>query len=197
MPAKKRQPPRQSGRATRPSARLRSNAGDENPQLNGEATVAEDHAVLPRQSSSKRQKARALRSTNPSRAKPQHGIPEIYNEMLAEALAEEEQAGPSLRPSKRRKMSEEPSSKIELDIDLFGQPGNEGPEETVDDRPPNLQQVVLNDFDESPLSIPTNTCEMMRRNNDNVQIAKVSPHFVKVSHPPFHVPPHSHSRRKS
>lgn len=152
MPARKRQPPQQSGRATRQSARLRGNAEGENPGVHGEETAVAPHksALASGPSASKRPQSKGFGPEVRSRPKPDHGIPQVYNEMLAEALAEEEQAGPSLRPSKRRKLSEEPSSMIGLDIDLFGEPvagENVTAEETANDRARHLQQIVLNDFD--------------------------------------------------
>ncbi|OAP54716.1 hypothetical protein AYL99_11164 [Fonsecaea erecta] len=97
--------------------------------------------------------ARATRTTRRSarqRKEPQDDIPEIYGDMLAEAIAEEQASASNSRASKRRKMSEEPSTKIELDFDLFGSAANvHDGEETAsaDDAPPKLQPVVFDDFE--------------------------------------------------
>lgn len=86
-----------------------------------------------------------------------HGIPDVYGEMVAEAVADENTQRLDTRPSKRRKISEEPTEEpagaIQLDIDLFGlsqiDDGNssqiQNPSETV----PPLQQIVYDDFEGS------------------------------------------------
>ncbi|OAL22167.1 hypothetical protein AYO22_07428 [Fonsecaea multimorphosa] len=99
---------------------------------------------------------RATRTTRRSarqRQKPQDDIPEVYGDMLAEAVAEEQASASNSRASKRRKISEEPSTNIELDFDLFGSPANaqdvDGTVSAAEDAPPKLQQVVFDDFEDS------------------------------------------------
>lgn len=81
------------------------------------------------------------------------GIPNVYGEMLAEAVADEQESLGNVRSSKRRKISEEPPSKIELDFDLFGSsevtPNTEQRYAIADDVPPKLQLVVFDDFEGS------------------------------------------------
>src|SRR6201999_259033 len=96
---------------------------------------------------SKRQPTRITHRPPHRRGGAEHEIGGIYGKMLAEALAEEQAATANPRPSKRQKTSEEPSSKIELDVDLFGGPVDVGSPVPTKPDPPHLQQVTLTEFD--------------------------------------------------
>lgn len=88
-----------------------------------------------------------------------HGIPDVYGEMVAEAVADESTQRLDTRPSKRRKISEEPTEEptgaIQLDIDLFGSSlpqiddENSPQIQNLPDAVPSLQQVVYDDFEGS------------------------------------------------
>lgn len=81
-----------------------------------------------------------------------HGIPDIYNDMVAEAVADEHSEPLTSRASKRRKFNEEPTGEIQLDIDLFGpsQPDNaSSPLQHQETTTPVLQQIVYDDFEGS------------------------------------------------
>ncbi|KIW14716.1 hypothetical protein PV08_07500 [Exophiala spinifera] len=78
------------------------------------------------------------------------GIPAVYGEMLAEAAREEQTRSLSSRPSKRRKLSEEPSSGIGLDFNLFGPDDNVADANVAANNvPENLQQTVYDEFEGS------------------------------------------------
>ncbi|EXJ93156.1 hypothetical protein A1O3_01713 [Capronia epimyces CBS 606.96] len=107
----------------------------------------------PKKSLPARSSTRKTRQSARRREAVDNDVPSVYGEMLAEALAEERDSSSSLRSPKRRKLSEEPSSKIELDSDLFGASEtvpdadtNQGP---ANDHPEKLQQVVYDDFEGS------------------------------------------------
>ncbi|OQV03241.1 Rad4 beta-hairpin domain-containing protein [Cladophialophora immunda] len=99
--------------------------------------------------------ARASRPTRRSARqpkKPGDDIPEVYGDMLADAVAEEQASASNSRATKRRKISEEPSTQIELDFDLFGSrtdAQDDGGTAPADYAPPKIQQVVFDDFEDS------------------------------------------------
>ncbi|OAG33848.1 hypothetical protein AYO21_12043 [Fonsecaea monophora] len=108
---------------------------------------------MPRRTS--RLAARSTRATRQSARqlqKTEDDIPEVYGDMLAEAVAEEQASASNPRATKRRKISEDPAAEISLDFDLFGSStdvqgiDNMGP---ADDAPPKLQQIVFDDFEVS------------------------------------------------
>lgn len=76
--------------------------------------------------------------------------------MVAEAVAEERASSSAQRSSKRRKLHEEPSSRIELDIDLFGSqagPAGLDTKETANDEVSSkLPQIIYDDFEGSDAS---------------------------------------------
>ncbi|EXJ54544.1 hypothetical protein A1O7_09884 [Cladophialophora yegresii CBS 114405] len=88
------------------------------------------------------------------RGRPEDDIGGVYGEMLAEALAEEHATASPPRPAKRRKTSEEPWSKIELDVNLFSGPDNVRSPAPVESEPARLQQVTLTEFDTATESDP-------------------------------------------
>lgn len=72
--------------------------------------------------------------------------------MVAEAVADEHSERLATRSSKRRKISEESTCNIQLDIDLFGSSQPEGaklPPQQQEDNTPVLQQIVYDDFEDS------------------------------------------------
>ncbi|KIX03682.1 uncharacterized protein Z518_07235 [Rhinocladiella mackenziei CBS 650.93] len=81
------------------------------------------------------------------------GIPDVYNDMLAEAAAEEQASSSNIKPSKRRRISEEPPDKIELDVDLFGSSAGATDlnldNASENEHPPKLQQMVYDEFEGS------------------------------------------------
>jgi len=81
-----------------------------------------------------------------------HGVPDIYGDMVAEAIAEENSEQLATRSSKRRKISEDPTSNIQLDIDLFGSSQSKEektPPQQQEDPTPVLQQIIYDDFEDS------------------------------------------------
>ncbi|EXJ69203.1 uncharacterized protein A1O5_07239 [Cladophialophora psammophila CBS 110553] len=108
---------------------------------------------MPRRTSRPGGKAtRAPRQSARQRRKPEDDIPEVYRDMLAEVAAEQQASASTSRASKRRKICEEPSTKIELDFDLFGSSADAkdaAGAASADGAPPKLQQVVFDDFEGS------------------------------------------------
>ena len=150
MPSKKKQPARQPVRATRQSARQLAQPKDDIPDVYNEmlAEVAEEEKAAASQiKSAERRSTRMASQPTRQRAKPEDEVPAVYAEMVAEAIAEEQSAALNPRPSKRRKTSEEPSGKIELDIDLFGESADVGDPIPTEPESAQLQQVTLTEFD--------------------------------------------------
>ncbi|KAL6249135.1 hypothetical protein RBB50_004198 [Rhinocladiella similis] len=78
------------------------------------------------------------------------GIPAMYGEMLAEAAREEQTRFSTSRPTKRRKINEEPPSEIGLEFDLLGPDDNVADANvTGNNTPDRLQQVVYDEFEAS------------------------------------------------
>ncbi|KAI1608874.1 xeroderma pigmentosum group C-complementing protein [Exophiala viscosa] len=103
----------------------------------------------PRKSQPPRSSTRRTRQSTRRRETLDDGIPNVYGEMLAEALREKKAAASSPRSSKRRKLSEEPSTKIDLDFDLFGS-SQVTPEQNLNvEATERLQQIVYDDFEGS------------------------------------------------
>ncbi|KAL2421967.1 DNA repair protein rhp41 [Exophiala dermatitidis] len=108
----------------------------------------------PKKSLLARSATRPTRRSARRRERLDDGIPSVYDEMLAEVVAEEQDPSSNLRSPKRRKVSEEPSSKIELDFDLFGTSEVATEEEqpdkaSLEDTAPKLPQIVFDDFEGS------------------------------------------------
>lgn len=106
----------------------------------------------PKKSQPVRKSTRTTRQSARRRENPDNDIPDVYSDMLAEAAAEEQASSSSWRDPKRRKLAEEPSTQIELDIDLFGSQVEEGePGLTASAEPalPKLQHVVFDEFEGS------------------------------------------------
>lgn len=95
---------------------------------------------------------RPRRSTRRSGA-VDHGIPDVYGDMVAEAVAGEAAETLNTRALKRRKISEEPVGDIQLDIDLFGpsqiDDDENGQLQSTEETARPLQQVVYDDFEGS------------------------------------------------
>jgi xeroderma pigmentosum group C-complementing protein len=150
MPPRKKAIAKQPAQATRQSARQRGKAKDDIPDVY-EGMVAEaaeeEEASASRPKPFKRKPTPIARRTPRRRGPADHEIGGVYGDMLAEALAEEHAAASNPRPAKRLKTSEEPSSKIELDINLFDGPADVGNPAPTEPEPTRLQQVTLTEFD--------------------------------------------------
>ena len=152
MPPKRRLRDGQSPRATRQSARQQPKPESGVPDVYGEmlAEVAKAEKATASKPPSRRRTGQTAQRSAVHLRKQEDELPGVYGERIAEALAEEQAESARSRPLKRRKASEEPSSKIELDIDFFGVPAGRGtpaPTETDVEQVSRLQQVTLTEFD--------------------------------------------------
>ncbi|KAK4948724.1 hypothetical protein LTR10_012729 [Elasticomyces elasticus] len=103
----------------------------------------------PRKTQPTRSSPRRTRQSTRRREALDDGIPDVYGDMLAEAVREEKAAASNPRPSKRRKLSEEPSTKIDLDFDLFGSSQITLDHDLNVEAPDKQQQIVYDDFEGS------------------------------------------------
>ncbi|KIV83515.1 hypothetical protein PV11_05535 [Exophiala sideris] len=103
----------------------------------------------PRKHQPTRSSPRRTRQSTRRREALDDGIPDVYGDMLAEAVRAEKAAASNPRPSKRRKLSEEPSTKIDLDFDLFGSSQITLDHDLNAEAPDKQQQIVYDDFEGS------------------------------------------------
>ncbi|ETI20362.1 hypothetical protein G647_08397 [Cladophialophora carrionii CBS 160.54] len=141
-----RQPTSQRGKA-------KNDVPDVYDELLAEA-AEEEHAAASTSKPIKQRPTQIAGRPEHRRGRAEDEIGGVYSDMLAEALAEEHAATSTPRPSKRRKTSEEPSSKIELDVNLFSGPADDGIPAPVESESARLQQVTLTEFDTATESDP-------------------------------------------
>ncbi|KIW62528.1 hypothetical protein PV04_10696 [Phialophora macrospora] len=149
MPLKNKDAAKQPAQTARRSARQRGKAKDDIPDVYGEmlAEATEEENAASISKPFKQNPIPVARRAPRHRGRAELEIGGVYGEMIAEALAEEHAEASNPRPSKRRKTSEEPSSKIELDINLFDEPPDLGSPAAAEPEPTRLQQVTLTEFD--------------------------------------------------
>lgn len=138
-----------------------------------------------RKSQPGRPSTRRTRQSARQRQDSDDGIPEVYGEMLAEAAREEQAASSNPRATKRRKLDEEPSTKIGLDFDLFGSDdvvANKSVTAANDQPSEKLQQIVYDEFEgsgDSDVEFEDVDLEALPEENDDIA-EKPQPKFLEL-----------------